>query len=71
MRDTKYRTADKAFKLNAGARLIPYNIDGIARAEQASSWRANPMRWLPHRRAQRIDQRSGGANKNLTWLDRL
>ena len=68
--NTKYRTANKAFKLNAGARLIPYNIDGIAHAEQCIIVEGEPdaLACLTAGRTEVISV-PGGANKNLTWLD--
>ena len=68
--NTKYRTADKAFKLNAGARLIPYNIDGIAHAEQCIIVEGEPdaLACFTAGRTEVISV-PGGANKNLTWLD--
>lgn len=66
----KYRTPDKAFRMTAGARLIPYNIDAIRNTEECIITEGE-MDALSFAECGRLDVISvpAGANANLEWLD--
>lgn len=66
----KYRTPDKAFKMTAGARLIPYNIDAVRNTPDCIITEGE-MDALSFAECGRFDAVSvpAGANANLEWLD--
>lgn len=70
--NTKYRDLQKNFKLITGAELIPYNIDGIKDTPEAIITEGE-MDAASFVTAGRTDVVSvpGGANQNLTWMDRF
>lgn len=70
--NTKWRSLNKEFKLTAGAEMIPYNIDGIE-ATPCCIITEGEMDALAFASVGRTDVVSvpGGANRNLTWIDRF
>lgn len=68
--NTKYRSADKAFKMVSGARLVPYNIDAIKGTEECIITEGE-MDALSFYEIGRHDVVSvpAGANANLDYLD--
>lgn len=70
--NAKYRDLQKNFKLVAGAELIPYNIDGIRQTPECIITEGE-MDAASFVTAGRTDVVSvpGGANQNLTWMDRF
>lgn len=70
--NTKFRTLQKQFKLVAGAEMIPYNIDAILHTPECVITEGE-IDVLSFHAAGRKDVVSvpGGANKNLTWMDRF
>lgn len=70
--NTKFRDLSKNFKLVGGAELIPYHIDGIKDTPECIITEGE-MDAASFVAAGRTDVVSvpGGANRNLTWLDRF
>lgn len=68
--NTKFRTGDKCFKLVSGARLIPYNLDGI-KGKKECIITEGEMDALSFYECGRTDVVSvpNGANANLDYLD--
>jgi len=70
--NTKFRDLNKNFKLIAGAELIPYNLDSILGEEECSIFEGE----IDALSAMAIGRKSvisvpGGANSNLSWMDRF
>lgn len=70
--NVKFRDGAKNFKMITGAELIPYNIDGIEGTPEVIITEGE-FDALSFMAAGRTDVVSvpGGANRNLTWLDRF
>lgn len=70
--NTKFRTADKHFKMVQGAELIPYHIDAIRDTPQCiiTEGEIDTASFMAAGRTDVISVPSG-ANRNLTWLDRF
>ncbi|MBP1613408.1 MAG: family ATPase [Bacteroidetes bacterium] len=70
--NTKFRDAQKNFKMTTGAELIPYNIDGIEGTPQCiiTEGEMDALSFVAIGRTDVVSVPSG-ANRNLTWLDRF
>ena len=70
--NTKFRDLRKNFKLVAGAELIPYNIDGIRGTEECIivEGEIDALSFMAIGRTDVVSV-PGGANRNLTWMDRF
>lgn len=70
--NTKYRDLKKNFKFVSGAELIPYNLNGIYGQPECIITEGE-MDALSYMAIGRNDVISvpGGANRNLTWIDRF
>lgn len=70
LKNTKYRTGDKCFKLVSGAELLPYNIDAILGTKECIITEGE-MDALSFVECGRTDVVSvpNGANANLDYLD--
>lgn len=70
--NTKYRDLNKNFKLTTGAELIPYNLNGIL-GEPECIITEGEIDTLSFMTIGRTDVISipGGANRNLSWMDRF
>lgn len=68
--NTKFRTADKKFKMVAGAELIPYNIDAIRDTDECiiTEGEIDCLSFIECGRPDCISV-PNGANSNLTYLD--
>lgn len=69
----KLRTLDKGFQLYQGAEVIPYNIDAILNQEVCyiTEGEMDALSLVQAGFTQAISVPTGGANKNLNWLDRF
>jgi twinkle protein len=70
--NTKFRDAEKNFRMVAGAEVIPYNIDGIKGTPECIITEGE-IDALSYAEIGRTDVISAptGANRNLTWMDRF
>ncbi|MCD7901200.1 MAG: toprim domain-containing protein, partial [Bacteroides sp.] len=70
--NTKFRTLDKHFKMTPGAELIPYNINGILGKCECiiTEGEIDALSFMAIGRTDVISV-PGGANRNLTWMDRF
>lgn len=70
--NTKYRDMNKNFKLIAGAELIPYNLNGILGQPECiiTEGEIDALSFMTIGRKDVISV-PGGANRNLTWMDRF
>lgn len=70
--NTKYRSAQKHFKMVAGAELIPYHIDGILGTPECivTEGELDAASFMALGR-QDVISVPAGANGNLTWMDRF
>ena len=70
--NTKFRDAEKNFKLTAGAELIPYNIDGILGTEECiiTEGEIDALSFMAVGRTDVVSI-PAGANCNLGWMDRF
>lgn len=69
--NTKFKTGDKKFKMVAGARLIPYNIDSV-KGQKYCIWVEGGMDALSFHEVgytSVVSVPSGGGHKTLEWLD--
>jgi len=68
--NTKFRTADKHFKLTSGAELLPYNIDAIFGASTAivTEGEIDTLSWVEIG-VQNVVSVPNGASANLSYLD--
>lgn len=69
----KIRFMDKQFMLHKGAELIPYNIDAILRKEVCyiTEGEFDTLALMQAGLPESVSVPAGGANTNLTWLDRF
>lgn len=72
IRNTKYRDLQKNFKFIGGAELIPYHIDGIKDTPEAiiTEGELDAASFVTAGRTDVVSV-PGGANRNLTWMDRF
>jgi len=70
--NTKFRDGAKRFKMVSGAELIPYNIDGIACAEECiiTKGEIDALSFMAIGRTDVVSV-PNGANSNLSFLDRF
>jgi twinkle protein len=70
--NTKFRDLSKNFKLVAGAELIPYNLNGILGTEECiiTEGEIDALSIMTIGRTDVISV-PGGANSNLSWMDRF
>lgn len=70
--NTKYRDLNKNFKLIAGAELIPYNLNGIFGQPECiiTEGEIDALSFMAIGRKDVISI-PGGANRNLSWMDRF
>lgn len=70
--NVKYRDGQKNFKMVSGAELIPYNIDGIKGTPEAiiTEGEVDALSFMALGRTDVVSV-PGGANRNLSWLDRF
>lgn len=70
--NTKYRSEGKNFKMIQGAELIPYNIDGILGTDECiiTEGEIDALSFM-HAGRQDVISVPGGANRNLSWIDRF
>ncbi|MBX2952292.1 MAG: toprim domain-containing protein [Leadbetterella sp.] len=68
--NTKYRTADKHFKLTSGAELLPYNVDAIFGASTVivTEGEIDALSWIEIG-VQAVVSVPNGASANLSYLD--
>ena len=69
--NTKFRTADKKFKMVSGARLIPYNIDSIKGQSYCliTEGEVDTLSFHEIGYTSVVSVPSGGGHKTLEWLD--
>jgi len=70
--NTKFRDLNKNFKLISGAELIPYNLDGILNEPECiiTEGEIDALSFMAIGRTDVISI-PGGANRNLSWMDRF
>lgn len=70
--NTKFRDLQKNFKFVSGAELIPYHIDGIKETPEAiiTEGELDAAAFVTAGRTDVVSV-PGGANRNLTWMDRF
>lgn len=68
--NTKFRTADKFFKLTSGAELLPYNVDAVFGASTAiiTEGEIDTLSWVEVD-VQNVVSVPNGASANLSYLD--
>lgn len=70
--NTKFRDLHKHFKMTPGAELIPYNLNGIYQTPECiiTEGEIDALSFIAAGRTDVISV-PGGANRNLTWIDRF
>ncbi|WP_455592266.1 bifunctional DNA primase/helicase [Bacteroides sp.] len=70
--NTKFRDLQKNFKFISGAELIPYNIDGVKNTPEViiTEGELDAASFVTAGRTDVVSV-PGGANRNLTWMDRF
>ena len=70
--NTKFRDLQKNFKFISGAELIPYNIDGVKNTPEIiiTEGELDAASFVTAGRTDVVSV-PGGANRNLTWIDRF